>query len=46
MTEAIKHQEKQAAEFADELSDEALDRPAGELAMACHHTAMTAMVKA
>jgi hypothetical protein len=34
------------AEYVDELSDEALDRPAGELARACHQTAMTAMVKA
>ena len=46
MTEEIEQHEMQAAEFIDELSDEALDRPAGELAMACHHTAMTAMVKA
>lgn len=45
LTEEIKQQENQAAEFVDELSDEALDRPAGELAMACHQTAMTAMVK-
>jgi len=46
MTEKIEHQEAEAAELGDELSDDALDRPAGELAMACHQTAMTAMVKA
>ena len=46
MAEETKQQDKQAAEFTDELSDEVLDRPAGELAMACHETAMTAMVKA
>ncbi len=46
MPEEIKQQEMQAAEFIDELSDEALDRPAGELVMACQQTAMTAMVKA
>jgi hypothetical protein len=46
MTEEIKQQEAEAAEFVDELSDEALDRPAGELAMACHQTAMSAMGKA
>jgi hypothetical protein len=46
MAEETKQQDKQAAEIIDELSDEALDRPAGELAMACHQTAMTAMVKA
>lgn len=46
MTEKIEQQETDAAEFVDELSDEALDRPAGEFAMACHQTAMTAMVKA
>jgi hypothetical protein len=46
MTEQIEQQETEAAEFVDELSDEALDRPAGQLAMACHQTAMTAMVKA
>jgi hypothetical protein len=46
MPAEIKQQEMQAAEFIDELSDEALDRPAGELAMACQQTAMTAMVKA
>jgi hypothetical protein len=46
MTEKIEQQETEAAEFGDELSDDALDRPAGDLAMACHQTAMTAMVKA
>lgn len=46
MTEKIEQQETEAAEFVDELSDEALDRPAGQPAMACHQTAMTAMVRA
>ena len=45
MTEEIEQQEKLSAEFVDELADEALDRPAGALAMACHQTAMTAMTK-
>ena len=45
MTEEIEQQEKRSAEFVDELADEALDRPAGARALACHQTAMTAMVK-
>jgi hypothetical protein len=35
--------EGQAVEFGGELADEALDRPPGDPAMACHQTAMTAM---
>jgi hypothetical protein len=46
MAEKIEQQETEAAEFGDELSDDALDRPAGDLAMACQQTAMTAMGKA
>ena len=46
MTEEIEQQEKRLAEFVDELADEALDRPGGARALACHQTAMTAMVKA
>ena len=45
MTRKSSSKRSEPAEFIDELADEALDRPASALALACHQTAMPAMVK-